>query len=285
MPRSDAWLDRDACIALFEQFMPPTTDALLEQIAPEGWAESPLVRLRHPTPEQRYQEALEAYRQPPPFWVEEDEEEKGDPPRREDFREDDDEKPVRPKQEVLEVLGDGLWDVFSDNNDVVGPGGGVYHLGSFRGTGRFLAEFFNERYAPEDRFDYIDFYMGMLGDSDRADLTPVYEWIFRRLYALDCDWRYQFTELNLIDLGGADADDDADDPAGYDPAAAVQEEMQDEDADPDDEATDEADELEESLDDLNAEAREKARSGPPPKSVQAYETVYGAWPKGWPPPA
>ena len=100
---------------------------------------------------------------------------------------------VDPEREVLDLMGDCLWDVFSDNNDVTGPDSKVYHLGSFRGSGGFLADFLNAHYAPDYRYDYIDFYMGTLGGSDRANLTPVYEWIFRRLYALDCDWRYHFS--------------------------------------------------------------------------------------------
>ena len=274
----ETWHDEAACVALFEQFMPETVDELLGDLAPEGWAQSPLVRLYHPTPEQRYREALERHRQPPPFWAKD--EEKGEPPRREHFQEGDDEKPVDPEREVLDLVGACLWDVFSDNNDVTGPGGKVYHLGSFRGSGGFLADFFNTHYAPDYRYGYIDFYMGAWGGSDRADLTPIYEWIFRRLYALDCDWRYHFSELLAVRFGQEEPE--ADDPAGYDPAQAVQNEL-DASQDESDTVQDEADELRESLRELNEKAKARVRRNPPPQVVQAYANVYGAWPDGWPP--
>lgn len=39
-------------------------------------------------------------------------------------------------------------------------------------------------------YDYMDFYMGTVWIADRADLTPVFTAIFRRLVAQGCDWRY-----------------------------------------------------------------------------------------------
>ena len=122
--------------------------------------------------------------------------------------------------------------------------------------------------------------MGARGGSDHADLTPVYEWIFRRLYALDCDWRYHFSELQAVRFDQKEPE--ADVPADYDPAQAIQDEL-DASQDASDAAPDEADALRESLRELNEKAKALARRNPPPQVVQAYANVYGAWPDGWPP--
>jgi hypothetical protein len=42
-------------------------------------------------------------------------------------------------------------------------------------------------------------------------------------------------------------------------------------------------EFRESLDDRYREAIEEALTAPPPTIVQAYEAVYGCFPRGWPP--
>jgi hypothetical protein len=46
----------------------------------------------------------------------------------------------------------------------------------------------------------MDFYMGSFWVSERADLTPVYGMIFRRLKDHLLDWRYRFPELHLIEF-------------------------------------------------------------------------------------
>src|SRR5207237_8126227 len=47
---------------------------------------------------------------------------------------------------------------------------------------------------------YIHFYMGSFWVSERADLSPVYEMIFRRLKARWLDWRYRLPRLHLIEF-------------------------------------------------------------------------------------
>ena len=42
-------------------------------------------------------------------------------------------------------------------------------------------------------------------------------------------------------------------------------------------------ELHQSLDVSHREAAEAARERPPPETVQAYQSVYGWFPEGWPP--
>jgi len=67
-----------------------------------------------------------------------------------DFRE----HPIEAEQEVRELLGQCLWDVFSNSHEVVGPDGRVLDLGSFRASGGFLAEIQNRQTGAE-HYDYL----------------------------------------------------------------------------------------------------------------------------------
>lgn len=268
------WRDtysREACEAFFENVL-PDMQTLLVTLAPEGWERSPLVRIQHPTPERRYQEALDFYNRRPLFGnVTKSKDDK--PPKRSDFQQRD--EVIKPIEELRDLYGACLWDIFSDNHEVIGPDGKGYDLGSFRGSAGFIADAFNRRYTDQEKeYDYIDFYMGTIWSGARADLTPVYEWIFRRLYALDCDWIYHFPELGLVRFGKERTE--AEDPSVYDPEEAVKQSIHEKE-----ESTSEG--LGASINRLNREAKEKAREHPPPLIVQAYTNIYGAWPQGWPP--
>jgi hypothetical protein len=91
-------------------------------------------------------------------------------------------------------IGDALWDVFSDNHDVIAPDGQIVHLGSWRGSGRAIADFLNQHVVGA-RFRYADFYMGSFG-SDDAGVSPLHVLIFRRLRDRGYDWRYSESLLN-----------------------------------------------------------------------------------------
>lgn len=74
-----------------------------------------------------------------------------------------------------------LWDVFSDNHDVIAADGRVADIGSFRGAGAFLDEHLTRGQDSWREGDYMRFYLRTIWISRRADLTPVYAMIFRRL--------------------------------------------------------------------------------------------------------
>ena len=179
----------------------------------------------------------------------------------------------------LSFLGDVLWEVFSDNNDVVGPDGELYDLGSFRGSGDFLADYLNDRLAEDGGgngwgpFDYMDFYMGTLGLFGDGDLSergrPFYVHVFERLRAREGDWRYTPPALGLVRLK---AKDEADDPARYDPGAALATGADQAEADA------EIDEFARRLAEANAEAFERDVQNPP-LIARAYRDVYGEWPR------
>ncbi|PAP78884.1 hypothetical protein B1759_15695 [Rubrivirga sp. SAORIC476] len=183
----------------------------------------------------------------------------------------------------LSFLGDILWDVFSDNNDVVGPSGERYDLGSFRGSGGFIADHLNDRLADEgdghgprwsrSPFGYLDFYMGTLGLFGDGELdergSPFYVRVFERLRERGCDWRYAPPAIGLVrfDQPGEEADD----PARYDPNAALAAQAER------DEEEERLGEFARQLAEANAKAFERA-AREPPLVVRAYREVYGEWP-------
>lgn len=174
--------------------------------------------------------------------------------------------PVRSHEEVTELVGLCLWDVFSDNHDVIAADGRAVDIGAFRGAGAFLDEHLTR---DQDRWregDYLRFYLGTISVSRRADLTPVYAMIFRRVRSLGADWVYHFSELYLTEL--APNDPGAEQSASYSASESAAAEMA---------------RFRAEIEEMNASAREEAMDRPPPATVCAYRQVYGRDPRGWPP--
>lgn len=275
------------CQRLLDRFL-LSPEALLAVLAPQGWHLSPLRLAFHPTPEQvaeetermranldRLQRLLS----------------RGTPERAEGaprhFREEaqgeamedaSDERapaprPDEPEREIVELVGTALWDVFSDNHTVVDPDGVAFDLGSFRGSAGFIAESIDRRYAELAGHGYLDFYMGSLWLAERADLRPVYRWIFQTLHAEGCDWIYAFPRLQLIDLGGRASEDDL---SAYDPSEAVRAELEEA------ERREKIREMEADLERAHEDTVRRARESPLPATVEACRDVFGALPEGWP---
>lgn len=282
---------------------------LLAEWSPEGWENSPLFACFHPPPAMAYREYL-AHRETMRSLDLGMKKRKGKP----DYELPPVEEPelsfdefcethadewgkrragADPVEEPAELLGLCLWDVFSDNHDVIAADGRVVDLGSFRGTAAEIADFFeeppagkaedegdeNERNGNEalwgrrERSDYLRFYMGTIWVGDRADLAPVYRLIFRRLKACGADWKYDFPKLRLFSPG------EIAEHSGipYDPSAAVADERE--------RAAREAElqRTQNKLDRKNLAAQREARRNPPPDTVRAYQEIYGNFPAGWPP--
>jgi len=230
--------------------------------------------------------------------------------------------PVEAERECQELVGLCLWDVFSDNHEVAAADGRLLDLGSMRAGGGFLAEVLNKQGGPkpppkepseffndmvakagdgpqqaaflellrtemygDGGYTYMDFYMGTHMVGGRADLSPVYEMVFRRLRARGLDWKYVFPRLYAVDMRplGKALDEKKRQESGeeeweeYDPSAAFEEEQ--EEAQRDEEIA----EMRESLDEAHRDAVEAARDEEPPATVRAYRAVYGELPEGWPP--
>ncbi len=254
---------------------------VLAEIAPEGWEQSPLLACYHPSAEQVFKERLQIHRNLEELVAtrrarEPDKLELAPRPEPtiEEVRAEWKETPVKAAEEVAELVGLCLWDVFSDNHEVIAAGR-VVDIGSFRGAAAFLDEYLSG--AKEDlwSFDYARFYMGTIWISGRAELTPVYRMIFRRLKELGADWKYHFPELGVVDL--SPLRDASEKPEDYSPSEAFAREQE--------EAQRQAElgRFRQELAEGNAQARRGALDRPPPATVRAYQAIYGREPKGWPP--
>jgi len=135
--------------ALFDRLFPhgfAGADVIAE-IAPEEWEQSPLRACFHPAVEQLFEERLAMHRnlehlrrlgrlregtgalelRPEPTL--------------EDVRRGYEPPPVNQDEEVTELVEMCLWDIFSDNHDVIAADGRAADIGSFRGAGAFLDEY------------------------------------------------------------------------------------------------------------------------------------------------
>lgn len=136
------------------------------------------------------------------------------------------------------------------------------------------------RQSDANHYDYLDFYLGTIHVASRANLGSVYRLIFRRLRERELEWVYHFPRIYAIDLAPLkDALDKKDEPdwLNYSPSEALAKE---------EEQKRRAQELAEfrlSLDEGYREAIDEALQAPPPCIVQAYEAVFGRYPRGWPP--
>ncbi len=301
--RENGRLSDPELFALFDQLFPEGLagpDVLVE-VAPEGWERSPLLACFHPSVERIFEEQLqfhrnveelgkllkrrgrsESLRAPP------SNNEPRDEPTLEGVRREHQPRPVRQAEEVTELVGQCLWDVFSDNHDVIVADGRIGDIGSFRGASAFLDEYITRAVANtprlhvragpssgSDRGDHMRFYKGSIWISGRADLVPVYSMIFRRLQSMGADWIYHFPELGVVDLSQHKTEDES--TAGYSPTRAVAAEREAQ------KRRAEVERLRAVLAEGNARAREEAMDRPPPATVRAYRAVFGQDPLGWPP--
>lgn len=270
--------------------------ALIAKLCPEGWEKSSLFACYHPSPRVRNEEHLNWTRnfkrlglsrlkmQAEPLETAQTPVDEPEPSFEEYLLEDPPTQIVISAQaainEPAKLLGLCLWDIFSNNHEVIAADGRMVDLGSFRGSAGVISDFYESLPAPEasDRhgtrgYGYMDFYMGSSWLNGRADLTPVYQFIFYRLKALGADWRYAFPQLHLIDCGPGE-----DDPsASYDPSAAFQKE-----AERETKAT-EITKIRRKLERDLRSAKRKARTQEPPATVKSYQALYGKFPTGWPP--
>ena len=191
----------EECLTLFASLFPKgfAGEDVLAEIAPEGWMDSTLHFVFHATLDQVHWERVQPHRNLREWqWRSKDGGQEPEPSL-EDVRATYGDGPVETEHEVRELVAMCLWDVFSNEHDVVNRDGRLVDIGSWRSAAGFLAEQLN-RQTGESRYDCVDFYMGSFGVSQRADLTPVYEMVFRRLKERLLDWRYSFPQLQLIEF-------------------------------------------------------------------------------------
>jgi hypothetical protein len=252
---------------------------VLQELAPAGWANSPLLAVFHPSLAQSYEETLRLHRNVCALRRPNDPHPLPPEPTFDEVARDFRERPVETVREVRELVGQCLWDIFSDGHEVTATDGRVLDLGSFRASGGFLAEILNRQTGAE-HYDYLDFYMGTIWVAQRADLTPVYQMIFRRFQGRRLDWIYHFPKLYAVDLRPLkEALDEKHDPEwlNYSPSEALAKEEEAKEQDKN------LAELRETLEEGYRESIEEALKGPPPTTVRAYKAIYGCFPRGWPP--
>ncbi len=244
-----------------------------EVLIPNGWMKSPYVLAFHPTVEQAYQRHVEAHESLKRMIALTKSEKKSELESFEDFKLDYKTGKIKPEIELQEIMAACVWDIFSDNNDVI-KDGNEYDIGSFRGAAGFIADWLNR--TSEEKYDYIDFYMGSYGRSDFCDLTPIYELIFSRLKQVGCDWIFHFTQMTLIDFSNK-TNQKPSNLENYNPNEALAQELKQQEEQKAKNA------FKEQLEELNAKQKEDALYKPPPSVVQAYLNVFGKFPIGWPP--
>ncbi|HAK93909.1 MAG TPA: hypothetical protein DCM87_02580 [Planctomycetes bacterium] len=258
---------------------------VLADIAPESWEKTPLCACFHPSPEQVFEEVRWARRRIEELTRSRRERAPQNPelapspePTLEGIRAEWKDTPVNAAEEVAELVGKCLWDVFSDNHEVITADGRVADIGSFRGAGAFIAEYLSGPSRDRWSMDYCRFYLGTIWIRARADLTPVYRMIFRRLKALGADWEYHFPALGVVDLAPLkEAIEKPEGPEDYSPSEAFAKEQEER------ERQEELERFRAELAESNAQARREAMDCPPPPTVRAYQEVYGGDPRGWPP--
>jgi hypothetical protein len=297
---------------------------VLAELAPGGWAASPLAAVFHPSAAQVHEEAVRVGRNLAALGRRPDAPPPPPEPTLAEIKAEHVETPVEPERECQELVGWCLWDIFSDNHEVTAADGRTCDLGSHRSAGGFLAEVLNAQGGPppapkppeldamlndllgkagtmppeflaqmkkemggDGGYAYVDFYMGTRSVGGRADLGPVYEMIFRRLRARDMDWSYTFPRLYLADFRPLKKmlDEQKREEAGEEEWSGYDPAAAFEEEAADRKKDEEIAEMRAKLDDGHREAVAAAQRAEPPATVRAYRAVYGAFPQGWPPEA
>jgi hypothetical protein len=249
--------------------------SLYQKLAPTGWISSDFIQFLHPTPKQQLEEHKLTTENINRFLRKEKGKEK-DNFDISSFKQDE-LTGIHEFEEFLYVLGLTVYDIFSNNHDVVGFDKKSFDLGSLRGSGHFIADFLNENYNnPTKKYEYMDFYMGTIWIKSRGDLTPFYEYVFLKLKEFQCDWNYFFPRLFLIEPKKIFDSSEVQDYSNYKPELAVLNELGllEEDQ--------QAKKLQEDFDKAFEDEYEKAKYKPLNKIVKAYKNVYGVLPNGHP---
>jgi hypothetical protein len=248
--------------------------SLYKKIAPNGWKNSEFVHFFHPTAKQQYEEYIRITENIKRMSKKQEKE--SEKPDKNEFSEDTLES-VKEIEEFLKVLGLSVYDIFSNNHEVTGADGKVFDFGSLRGSGGFIADFFNYHLDNlSHAYDYLDFYMGSIWINERADLMPFYEFIFQKTKDYGCNWKYHFPRFYLINLGKIVGQDKDQKPSEYDPEKAILNDLKQKKEDK------ETKQMQEELDNSFREEYEEAKYKPPEKVVQAYKNIYGMFPEGHP---
>jgi hypothetical protein len=119
---------------------------VFHELAPGGWTTSPLVAVFHPSVDQLYEQTLVMHRNLASLRRPDDDSPPSPEPTREAIVSEYREHPIEPEAEVRVLVGQCLWDIFSDGHEVIAVADGrVLDLGSFRYAGGVLADVANRQ--------------------------------------------------------------------------------------------------------------------------------------------
>lgn len=264
----------EECIDIL-RFIFNDAEQFYKKIAPNGLKNTDLVLFLHPTAEQQYEEHIRLINNVNRL-TKKSKQKEGEELKVSDFTQDD-LTDISEDDEFLYILGLSTYDVFSNNHEVIGEDNRIYDFGSFRGSGGFIADFFNDNFPDNSKkYDYMDFYMGTIWIRDRGTLTPFYEYIFQKLKELNCDWKYSFPRLHIINpkkifdpLNDGKVED-------YSPEKALEKQIEQNEHD------NQTKKFQEELDKIYYEEFEEAKYKPLSQIVQAYKTIYRQLPSGHP---
>ncbi len=245
---------------------------LYKEIAPGGWINSEYIFLLHPTPEQKYKEHKRMMENINSITK------KTKDKQREidisDFKQDE-LTGIEEHKEFFYILGLVAYDIFSNNHEVIGEDRKAFNLGSFRGSGDFIAGFLNNHYPDKsDRYNYMDFYMGTIWIRERGVLMPFYEYVFKKLKDLKCDWVYSFPRTYVVDMKNSTDKSDDSKIEDYKPEESVHKDIESSAKDK------QTNKLKEDLDNIYEEEYEEAKYTPLIQIVQAYKNIFGVLPEG-----
>lgn len=258
------------CTDLFHYLFDSPKETM-QELATNGWENSPLIKVMHPDAEEVFENRLRTHQNINSLFksVKETAE-----PTLASIQQElaENPKPVKPYDEFIEIFGSALWCIFSNNHEVINQKGAVYDMGSFRGSGRFIADFINEYYPIDHSLDYIDFYCCDLLLLDQEHAYPLFVHIFNKLKNKELDWKYSFPRMGIVSFNNDEKTANAQD---YDPTKAIAEEIEHQ------KKQKEIDAFQATLDEAYEEEREEAKYQKPPMIIRAYAEVYGCFPDGW----
>jgi hypothetical protein len=109
--------------------------------------------------------------------------------------------PTTLKGERGYFCGIAVWDIFSNNHDVITDEDMVVSIGSWRGSGRTIADALNELEIDKASYSYLDFYMDAMVIDDKSEFSIFYDAIFDYLKNINYTWRYSMPQIYAFGPG------------------------------------------------------------------------------------
>src|SRR5437773_12560836 len=119
MLEAETWYTESESDKLFAALFPNgfASEDVLAEIAPEGWSQSTLRFVFHPTVDQVHLEAVQTHESLKDWLGKATEHAKEPQPTRERIAAEYQERPIEVEREVRELVGKCVWDICSDEHD------------------------------------------------------------------------------------------------------------------------------------------------------------------------